>query len=86
MIKLEGGQLWVSRTGTYERHKVSESYDAFDRQLLAFITAIETDTTPPVTPEYVRKLSSLLRKPPRELVRVLCASEKSAQTGREVLI
>jgi predicted dehydrogenase len=75
MIKLEGGQLWVGITGTYERHEVSESYNAFDQQLLAFINAIETDTTPPVTPEYAR-----------ELVRVLCACEKSAQIGREVLI
>ena len=74
MIKL-GGQVFVGKDGSYEPREVRDSYDAFDRQLEVFIAAIEEGTRPAVTPEYAR-----------ELVRVLVACEKSARTGREVVL
>ena len=75
MIKLDGQKIWTARTGPYEPHPVPDTTNAFDRQLEAFITAIEENTTPPVTPEYAR-----------DLVRTLIACEESARTGREVVI
>ena len=77
MIRLAGltREIWVGRTGDYEPHPIRDSYNAFDRQLEAFIAAIEDEIPPPVTPEYAR-----------DLVRVLVACEASSRTGREVLL
>jgi predicted dehydrogenase len=75
MMRLDSQGIWIGKTGQYEQHEVRSSVSPFDRQLEAFITAIERDTEPPVTPEYAR-----------ELVRVMVACLESSQTGREVLL
>jgi len=74
MIKL-AGQVLVGKDGSYEPREVRDSYDAFNRQLEMFITAIEECTEPAVTPEYAR-----------EIVRVLIACEQSSRTGQEVVL